>query len=56
MSKIKIIFDRITKDYKNLKLSYKQQLNRDFSIDCGTDYARFILEELVYNENGESIY
>ena len=50
-----IIFNRIAKAYTHFKMTYKKELYNKFSVDCGTDYARFILNEFVYDENGESI-
>lgn len=56
MDNIRIIFNRIANEYKHLKADYKNYLFETYNIECGTNYARYILEEIVYNENGESIY
>ena len=55
-NELKIIFDKITEAYPYFKMSYKKELYNNFSIDCGTDFARFILAEIIYNKDGESIY
>ena len=56
LKEISIIFDRIVKEYYNFKKLHQNQLYDDFGIDCGIDYARYILNELVYDKNGSSIY
>ena len=53
---IVMISDRIAKDYYNLKRSRQRELERDYGFDCGTNYARHILSEIVYDEDGASIY
>jgi hypothetical protein len=54
--KINIIFTRIAEEYCHLKSSHKKILYDNYNIDSGTDYARYILAEICYDENGESIY
>ena len=53
---IVIISDRIAKDYYNLKRSRQIELENNYNIDSGTDYARYILNEVVYDKDGASIY
>jgi hypothetical protein len=47
MDNIEIVFDRIIMEYYNLKTSYKQKLLEDYNIITGTEYARYIMNELI---------
>ena len=53
---IGIIFDRVAEEYYHLTKSRQNYLYNDFGIDCGTDYARHILDEIAFDKDGESIY
>lgn len=53
---MRIIFNRIAEEYYHLKNNRKKELFNSYAIDCGTDYARYILNEIVYDKEGESIY
>jgi len=39
-------FINFSKDYEGFTLKKKQQLSDDFCIDCGTDYANYIFDEI----------
>jgi len=55
--KIQMVFNRLAnEEYIKLTMKRKKELFDSFSIDCGTDYARYILQELVYDKDGASIY
>lgn len=57
MDKLQIIFNRLAnEEYLNLSIKRKRKLYENFNIDCGLDYARYILTELIYNKDGASIY
>lgn len=50
------IFNRIASEYYHLNKKHKKELFENYNIDSGTDYAKYVLEEICYNENGESLY
>ena len=54
--KIVSMSDRIGEEYYHLNKKHRKELFENYNIDCGTDYSRYILEEIIYDENGESIY
>ena len=35
-------WEMIAKDYNNFTMKFKKELEDNYSIDCGTDYADFI--------------
>jgi len=54
---IQIIFSRLAdEEYPKLTMKRKKELDNEHAIDCGTDYARYILQELVYDKDGASMY
>ncbi len=54
--RIRIIFDRVAKEYYHLKKQRRDELYGDYGIDSATDYARYILEEVAYDKDGGSLY
>jgi hypothetical protein len=54
MNKYIKIAERLAEDYVNFKDFYKQELLEKYLIDSGTDYARWILDEVLWDIHSET--
>jgi hypothetical protein len=54
MNKYIKIAERLAEDYVNFKDFYKQELKEKYLIDCGTDYARWVLDEVLWDIHSET--
>ena len=50
------IASSIANEYCNLTKKHRKKLYNEHSIDCGTDYARFLLDSIIVDAEGKYIW